>query len=360
MTMTAPEPTRSPDERSISEALTGKKMPRWAPIVTAVLAIAVSYGISLFGSVFGLAWFVLAAILFLVGQTGWSFAVEGRRHAVDRLATTLIYTCFLLALAPLLSVLLSVITKGAAVVFTDFPTFFTDTMRNVSPRKPGGGVAQAIVGTIEQVAIASAFAIPIGILAAVYLVEYGRGKLAKWVSFFVDVMTGVPSIVAGLFIYTFWILVLGFQRSGCAASLSLVILMIPVIVRTTEEMLKIVPNDLREASYALGIPKWKTIVRIVIPTALSGIITGVMLAVARVAGETAPLLLTTFLSQSMNWNPFNGPQAALPTFVWDQISNGTDASVARAWGGAFVLILFVMIFYIGARLLARVFAPKAR
>ena len=136
--------------------------------------------------------------------------------------------------------------------------------------------------------------------------------------------------------------------------------MIPVIVRTAEEMLKIVPNDLREASYALGVPKWKTIVRIVVPTALSGIITGVMLAVARVAGETAPLLLTTFLSQSMNWNPFNGPQAALPTFVWDQISNGTDASVSRAWGGAFVLILFVMIFYIGARLLARVFAPKAR
>jgi len=124
-------------------------------------------------------------------------------------------------------------------------------------------------------------------------------------------------------------------------------------------MLKIVPNDLREASSALGVPKWKTILRIVLPTALAGIITGVMLAVARVAGETAPLLLTTFLSQSMNWNPFSGPQASLPLFVWDNISSGTDPSVARAWGGALVLIILVMIFYIGAKLVARIFAPKA-
>jgi len=356
MTITAPE---KPSPGVISEALAGRRLPRWAPIATAIASVVIAFGIDKVGSVFGLAWFVLAALLFLVLQTGWSFTVEGRRHAVDRLATTLIYACFLAALIPLLSVLISVIARGASVVFTDFPSFFTDTMRNVSPRKPGGGVGHALVGTLEQVALAAIIAVPVGILTAVYLVEYGKGRLAKSISFFVDVMTGVPSIVAGLFIYTFWILTAGFQRSGFAASLALVILMIPVIVRTTEEMLKIVPNDLREASYALGIPKYKTNSRIVIPTALSGIITGVMLAVARVAGETAPLLLTTFLSQSMNWNPFNGPQAALPTFVWDQISSGTDASVARAWGGALVLILFVMIFYIGARLLARVFAPKA-
>jgi phosphate transport system permease protein len=256
-------------------------------------------------------------------------------------------------------VLFSVLAKGLGVLVQDFPSFLTETMRNVSPRRPGGGVAHALVGTIEQVALAAIVAVPVGILAAVYLVEYGRGRLAKWVSFFVDVMTGVPSIVAGLFIYTFWVLALGFQRSGFAASLALAILMVPVIVRTTEEMLKIVPNDLREASYALGIPQWKTIVRIVIPTALSGIITGVMLAVARVAGETAPLLLCTFLSQSMNWKPFDGPQAALPTFVWDQIGSSTDASANRAWAGALVLILLVMIFYISARLVARVFAPKS-
>ncbi len=171
-------------------------------------------------------------------------------------------------------------------------------------------------------------------------------------------MTGIPSIIAGLFIFTFWVLTLGFERSGFAASLALTILMIPTVVRATEEMLRIVPNDLREASLALGIPKWKTILKIVIPTALGGIITGVMLAVARVAGETAPLLLTTFLSQSMNWNPFAGPQASLPTFVWDQIASGTNASLDRAWAGALVLILLVMILYLGARIVARFFAPK--
>lgn len=360
MALLTPEPTRPLDPAPISEALAGRRLPRWAPVAVVVLSLALALAANAAGGVLGLAWFVLWALLFMLIQTGWSFAVEGRRHAVDRLATTLIYGCFLLAVVPLASVLFSVLTRGWGVVFTDFPQFFTETMRNVSPRKPGGGVAHAIVGTIEQVLLAAVIAVPAGILTAVYLVEYGRGKLASWVSFFVDVMTGVPSIIAGLFIYTFWVLTLGFERSGFAASLALVILMIPVIVRTTEEMLRIVPNDLREASYALGIPKWKTILRIVIPTGLSGIITGVMLAVARVAGETAPLLLCTFLSQSMNWNPFSGPQAALPTFVWDQITSGTTASVNRAWGGALVLILLVMLFSIGARLLARLFAPKAR
>ncbi|MGB3013006.1 MAG: phosphate ABC transporter permease PstA, partial [Candidatus Nanopelagicales bacterium] len=190
-----------------------------------------------------------------------------------------------------------------------------------------------------------------------YLVEYGRGKLATLVTFFVDVMTGVPSIVAGLFIYTFWVLTFGFERSGFAASLALTILMIPVIVRSTEEMLKIVPNDLREASYALGVPKWKTIVRIVIPTAFGGIVTGVMLSIARVAGETAPLLLTTFLSQSMNPNLFTGAQASVPTFIWDQISSGTPASIDRAWAGALVLIIVVVMFYALARLVAKLTAP---
>lgn len=357
MAVLSPDPTRP---APTSHSLTGRRLPRWAPAASAAASLAVAYGIGQVGSVLGLAWWVFAGLLFLITQTAWSFAVEGRRHAVDRLATTLVYTCFLLAIVPLVSVLFSVVAKGIGVVATDFPAFLTDTMRNVSPRRPGGGVAHAIVGTIEQVALAAVVAVPVGILAAVYLVEYGRGRLAKWVSFFVDVMTGVPSIVAGLFIYTFWVLALGFERSGFAASLALAILMVPVIVRTTEEMLKIVPNDLREASLALGIPQWKTILRVVIPTALSGIITGVMLSVARVAGETAPLLLCTFLSQSMNWDPFNGPQAALPTFVWDQISSGTNASVDRAWAGALVLITLVMIFYIGARLLARVFAPKSR
>jgi phosphate transport system permease protein len=274
---------------------------------------------------------------------------------VDRLATTLVYSTFIAAIVPLVSVLFTVLAKGLAVMSW---TFLTTSMRNISPRAEGGGLGHAIVGTLEQVGIAAAFAVPVGILAAIYLVEYGRGRLARSISFFVDVMTGIPSIVAGLFIFTAFVLGLGLERSGFAAALALAILMLPVIIRTTEEMLRIVPNDLREASFALGVPKWRTILKVVLPTALAGIVTGAMLAVARVAGETAPLLLTTFLTQSYNNNPFQGPQSSLPLFIWDQITSGTSASVARAWGGALVLITIIMIFYITAKVLAARFAPK--
>jgi phosphate transport system permease protein len=337
-------------------SLSGGHLPRWATGAVGVLAIASAILLNVTTGVSG--WFgtsLVGAAIFLVVQTVWSFAVEGRRHAVDRLATTLVYSTFVAALVPLASVLFTVLVKGLKVMSWGF---LTNSMRNVSPRSPGGGAGHAIVGTLEQVAIAAAFAVPIGILAAIFLVEYGRGRLAKSISFFVDVMTGIPSIVAGLFIFTAFVLGLGLERSGFAASLALAILMLPVIIRTTEEMLRIVPNELREASYALGVPKWRTILKVVLPTALAGIVTGAMLAVARVAGETAPLLLTTFLTQSYNNNPFQGPQAALPTFVWDQITSGTTASVDRAWAGALVLITMVMIVYITAKLLAARFAPK--
>jgi len=342
----------------IHEVLAGRRLPRWGVPSAAAAAVVVAVLLNALGIYGGVAQTTIATILlFVVGQTIWSFVIEGRRHAMDRLATTTIYATFLLALVPLLWILFTVVQRGISVLSADF---FSSSMRNVSPRRPGGGIWHALIGTIEQVLMATLIAVPIGLLVAIYLVEFGRGRLATFVSFFVDVMTGVPSIVAGLFIYTGLILALGMERSGFAASLALVLLMLPVVVRTAEEMLKLVPTDLREAAYALGVPKWITILRIVVPTALSGIITGVMLAVARVAGETAPLLLTTFLTQGVNWDLFNGPQAALPTFIWDQISSGTTASVDRAWGGAFVLILFVALLYIGARLLARVFAPKAR
>lgn len=351
-------PEGRPVEKSIRSELVGRRLPRWALLAVGGTALVIAILMALTGLIEGIPLTLLwTVIIFVIVQSVWSFRVEGRRHAVDRFMTTGVYAAFLIALIPLIAILLTVITKGISVINAEF---FTGTMRNVSARTAGGGIAHALVGTIEQVLFATLIAVPIGILVAVYLVEYGRGKLALAISFFVDVMTGVPSIVAGLFIYTALILTLGMQRSGFAASLSLVILMLPVVVRTTEEMLKLVPSDLREASYALGVPKWKTILRIVVPTALPGIITGVMLAIARVAGETAPLLLTTFFTQSMNWNLFDGPQAALPTFIWDQIGSGTPASVDRAWGGAFVLILFVAILYIGAKVIARLFAPKAR
>jgi phosphate transport system permease protein len=336
--------------------LAGGSLPRWATPVLLAVAVAGALVLNVTTGVSG--WFgttIVAGLILLSIQSIWSFRVEGRRHAVDRLATTLVYSTFIAAIVPLVSVIVTVLAKGLAVMSWEF---LTRSMRNISPRAEGGGLGHAIVGTLEQVGIAAAFAVPIGILAAVYLVEYGRGALKKWISFFVDVMTGIPSIVAGLFIFTAFVLGLGLERSGFAAALALAILMLPVIIRTTEEMLKIVPNDLREASYALGVPKWRTVIRVVLPTALAGIVTGAMLAVARVAGETAPLLLTTFLTQSYNYNPFKGPQASLPLFVWDQITSGTPASVARAWGGALVLITIVMFFYITAKLLAARFAPK--
>jgi phosphate transport system permease protein len=302
---------------------------------------------------------IVAVLLYVGGQTVWSFTVEGRRHAVDRLATTAIYATFLIALVPLVSVLWTVFSNGIAAINAEF---FTSSMRNVSPAKDGGGIYHALIGTLEQVGIAALIALPLGVLTAVYLVEYGRQAKRRWlprsISFFVDVMTGVPSVVVGLFVYTALILTLGFERSGFAASVALMILMLPVIVRSTEEMLVIVPRELREASYALGIPKWRTVLRVVLPTAMAGIITGAMLAVARAAGETAPLLLTTFLTQSTNTNPLSGPQTSLPIFIWDQIGSSTDASTNRAWGGALVLVLVVMVFYLAAKLLARLTGVK--
>ncbi|MGV1003318.1 MAG: phosphate ABC transporter permease PstA [Candidatus Nanopelagicales bacterium] len=350
-------PPAAPGRGGDTSSLSAASLPRWAVPAVAAVAVLVAGVANAFTGVQG--WFgtaLVGAAVFLTGQSAWSFAVEGRRHAMDRLATTTVYATFVMALVPLASVLFTVLIKGMRVMSLDF---LTHSMRNVSPRMPGGGAGHAIVGTLEQVALAAAVAVPIGVLAAVYLVEYGRGgSLARWVSFFVDVMTGIPSIVSGLFIFTAFVLALGLERSGFTAALSLGILMLPVVIRTTEEMLRIVPNELREAAYALGVPKWRTILRVVLPTALAGIVTGVMLAVARVAGETAPLLLTTFLSQSFNYNPFRGPQAALPTFVWDQITSGTPASVDRAWAGALTLIAMVMVFYITAKLLAARFAPR--
>jgi phosphate transport system permease protein len=344
--------TLEPTEPLLDPTLTGGKLPRWAPWGVLVASVAVALLLTTFTSLSGTAdVLVVIALLFAVIQTAWSFAVEGRRHAKDRLATTLIYSSFLLAATPLILILGTVLIKGLKVF--NF-AFLTHSMRNVNTEKPGGGVYHALIGTIEQVGIAAIIGIPIGVMVAIYLVEYGaRRRLARAVSFFVDVMTGVPSIVAGLFIYTAFVLTLGFERSGFAGSLALTILMIPIMVRSGEEMLRLVPHELRESSYALGVPKYRTITKIVLPTALTGLITGAMLAVARVTGETAPLLLTTFLSQSINTNPFTDPQASLPTFIWDQIGTGNDASVARAWAGALTLILLVVLLNVIARLLAR-------
>jgi phosphate transport system permease protein len=331
--------------------LAGRVLPRWA--LPAVVAMAVGLSALLValtpahGPAEGL---VMAAVLFLVLMTAASFAGEGRRRAVDRLATTLIVTCFLIALAPLAAIVVKVLMEGSGVVNG---SFLTHSQRNIGPTDTGGGIYHGIIATLEQALITCIFAVPLAILTAVYLVEYGRGWLAKGVTFFVDVMTGVPSIVAGLFIYTIWILALGFQRSGLAATFALAILMIPVVVRSTEEMLKLVPNELREASLALGVPRWRTILKVVIPTALPGIVTGVMLGIARVMGETAPLLLLTGFTSSINTDPFHGPQAALPLIIFDQAARPSAAAVDRAWGTALVLIVMVMLLNLIGRVVAR-------
>jgi phosphate transport system permease protein len=272
----------------------------------------------------------------------------GRRFK-DRLVQILVYLSFIIAVIPLISVLWMVVKNGLARFDIEF---LTHSMRNIGATDVGGGAYHAIIGTLEQVLLASVISVPVGLLTAIYLVEYGRGtRLSRAISFFVDVMTGIPSVVAGLFILAFWILALGMPFSGFAGALALSILMMPTVVRSAEEMLRLVPNDLREASYALGVPKWRTITRVVLPTSFTGIATGVMLAIARVSGETAPLLLTVFFTDSINTDPFNGPQMGLPLFVFGQAGRPTDSAVDRAWAGALTLILIVMLLNLAARLI---------
>ncbi|MFN6549477.1 phosphate ABC transporter permease PstA [Mycolicibacterium septicum] len=286
--------------------------------------------------------------------------VSLRRKVTNHLATVLVTSSLLVALVPLVWVLYSVIVRGWAAVSS--PTWFTNSQAGMTTFSAGGGAYHAIVGTLLQGLVCSLISIPIGVMVGVYLVEYGGGtRLGKVTTFMVDILTGVPSIVAALFIYALWVATLGFGRSGFAVSLALVLLMIPVIVRATEEMLRIVPMDLREASYALGVPKWKTIVRIVIPTALSGIVTGIMLALARVMGETAPLLILVGYAQAMNFDMFGGFMGSLPGMMYDQISAGAGANPVptdRLWGAALTLILLVALLNVGARAVARLFSPK--
>jgi phosphate transport system permease protein len=299
----------------------------------------------------GLVGFVLvAAVLYVVAQTVISNVVEGRRAAMNRLVTSVVVVCACAAVLPLVAVLGFTVIKGSAVLDL---SFLTHTMRGVAEQDPYGGIYHAIIGTLEQVGLATLLAVPFGLLVAIYLVEYSTGRLGRIVSFFVDVMTGLPSIVAGLFIFALWILALGQSFSGFAGSLALAILMLPTVVRSAEEMLKIVPDSLREGSYALGIPKWVTVVRIVLPTALAGIVTGVMLAIARVTGETAPLLLTVFGNPALNFNPFSGAQASLPLFVFGEAGLPNETAINRAWAAALVLILIVLVLNIMARVIAR-------
>lgn len=341
------------------------KLPGYMPGMLLILSVVLSWGLFTFFrpadpeytvnlALVG----VVAVIIFGIIQYASSRIVEGARKAADRNVTLLVTLAFVLALIPLLSLIYTVVNLGSARFDMDF---WTLSMRNVVGE--GGGAAHAMLGTVIMTLIAALISVPIGLLTSIYLVEYGHGnRLAKSITFFVDVMTGIPSIVAGLFAYSLFALILGpGTRVGIAGSAALAVLMIPIVVRSSEEMLRLVPNELREASYALGVPKWLTILKVVLPTALAGITTGVMLAIARVMGETAPLLIAAGFSNNFNFNPFEDRMQSLPNFVYySYVSQGSvpEAYLDRAWAGALALILIVMVLNLLARSITNIFAPK--
>ena len=348
----------------IANSLTSGRLQRWVPwglllgswvVMSGVFAIVAAAGGGEFNIVAAI---FLGTVLFDIAIFVIAYLVEGVRQAKNRLVTSLVATAFIIALLPLVSLVYTVLSNGLARFDLQF---FSESMRNVVGE--GGGALHAIVGTLLITGMAALISVPIGLLTAIYLVEYGRGPLARAITFFVDVMTGIPSIVAGLFAFAFFALILQDPgiRFGFGGSVALSLLMIPVVVRSSEEMLKLVPNELREASYALGVPKWLTILKIVIPTSIAGITTGVTLAIARVIGETAPLLIIAGFTSSMNYDLFGDRMMTIPVYVYTQYQNpGSDVGpyLERAWAGALTLILIVMALNLIARLVARIFSPK--
>ncbi|UYP19610.1 phosphate ABC transporter permease PstA [Rhodococcus sp. Z13] len=278
--------------------------------------------------------------------------VGGRRRIKDVAATVLVTLSVLVALVPLAWVLITVIAKGLPALLS--ATWFTHSLSGLTASSTGGGIYHALVGTLLQGLVCAVISIPLGVFVAIYLVEYAGGsKLGRITTFMVDILSGVPSIVAALFVYALWVSTFGMPKSGFAVALALVLLMVPVVVRSTEEMLRIVPQDLREASYALGVPKWKTIARIVLPTSLAGIVTGIMLALARVMGETAPLLILVGYAPFINFDLFGGEQGTLPGVMVAEMNNPTAAGSQRIWGAALTLILVIAVLNIAAKLISR-------
>ena len=277
--------------------------------------------------------------------------ISASRKIKNRVAEILFAAAFLIAMVPLVWLLYTVISRGYRAVIT--ADWWGKSLAGVLPEQFAGGVYHAIYGTIIQAAIAAVLAVPLGVMAAVYLVEYGRGWFARTTTFMVDILAGVPSIVAALFIFALWIATMGLPQSALAVALALVLLMLPVVVRNTEEMLKLVPDELREASYALGVPKWKTIVRIVVPTALPGMISGILLALARVIGETAPVLVLVGYARSINYDPLDGNMASLPLLIYTELINPEAAGRQRVWGAALTLIIIVAALYIAAAFVIR-------
>jgi len=335
-----------------------RRLPSWAPWAVLAGSVAVAVAVLALGgtpSVAGVGF--LTAVVFAPLLTAISWQVEGSRRAKDRLATTLVTAAFVVAMVPLVTLVWTVVAGGVRAFSWEF---LSTDMVGIFGQMTEGGAYHAIIGTLYVTGIASLIAIPLGIFTAIYLVEYGGGRAKRAITLLVDVMTGIPSIVAGLFAFTLFIVLFGpGYKSALIGGIALAVLMTPVVVRSVEEMLRLVPNELREAAYALGVPKWLTIVKVVLRTAIAGITTGVMIAIARVIGETAPLLITVGITNAVNYDAFDGRIATLPVYVYRQYAQG-GVSEYRAWAGALTLIIIVMLLNLVARLVSRYFSPKVR
>ena len=358
MSVTAPAPTGTGASPAGSARTPRRgRLPRWVPLAVFAAALAVVVVLDLVFSL-NVALYVLYTVaLGTLALVVLSRVVEGPRNATDRLVTCLVLSAFGLAMVPLVSLIYEVVSRGIERLDAEYLTFSL-----VGIVGEGGGAYHAILGTLVITALTTLISVPIGLLTAIYLVEYGAGRLKRAITFLVDVMTGIPSIVAGLFAYAVFAIFFGpGVRLGIAGAVALSVLMIPVVVRSAEEVLKLVPNELREAAYALGVPKWRTILKVVIPTAIAGLGTGVTLAIARVIGETAPLLVTVGITNGTNLNPFDGRMATLPVFAYYQLTQPgvpPEFAIDRAWTAALVLIILVMGLNVVARLISRFFAPK--
>jgi phosphate transport system permease protein len=364
--MTASVLTSPRKPRPQANGLSTGQLPRFFELYALVASLLVVAGVFALMGFNVVGWLVVTAIVYLIAVGVFSTIVENRRKATDRVVRGFVIVAFLLAFIPLVSTLGTVVVRGAGSLNIPFITQSTHTAFDPNTLKVTvtQGAMQSIVGTLEITGIAALMSVPIGLLTSIYLVEYAQPKqwMARTVTLLVDVMTGIPSIVAGLFAFSLFTLIVGPKAfSGFSASVALSVLMIPIVVRSSEEMLKLVSSELREASYALGVTKFRTITRIVLPTAIAGLVTGIMLAIARVIGETAPIFIAASFTNNFNANPFNGPQSSLAVQAYANYKfPGTDipASVDSAWGAALLLVLLVVILNLIARIIARIFAPK--
>jgi phosphate transport system permease protein len=296
-----------------------------------------------------LAYFSVFAIAYLAIDYLYNLRKAGRANATDSLFRGLVTIAIAAAVTPIVSILLTVWVRGYKGLH---PTLFTSDMRSNAFTDPvsQGGLLHAIIGTGLLVVFAMVISVPIGILTAIYLTEI-RGRFTRPIEFLVQAMSGVPSIVAGLFIYAAILVPLTKTVNGIQGSLALAILMIPTVARTSQEVLKLIPNDLREAGVALGGTQWRSVAIVVVPAARSGLITAMILGVARVAGETAPILLLTGGSGAKNFNMFSGSMGSLPNYIWQSFAAGTPEAITRAWAGILVLLVIVITLFAIARFL---------